>query len=444
MPGVRRDLRFARAGLVLLATCLGVAYSFVTPLGEAPDEAAHVYYLDQLLESGALPRYAPAAERQSYEAHQPPLDYVLVACAARALGVGPIGFPFVPNPDLDFRSSASRAFLPVAAPPDAVRRFHVVRLIRLAWLPLTLLAIAGAVGRVVGAGSHAGLAAICLVGLAPQLLHTSATFNNDGGVVAFSCLCLLLLLRLVGSVPFSPGLALLAGASAACAILSKGSGLALVAPLGLAAWWALRGPRGWRVAAALLAPLALAGAALLALNALRFGTPRFAFPAAPGHDVLASALRLVAEPEWLATLWSSFWARFGWFNLPLPVAAYALFLPATVAVGIGLLARASERGGRAAEQTASRRRRLAACALAANLLLVVAFMVAVNWQPQGRLLLPSLGALAVLAASGIESGWRRWRGDRAGPSGAVLAGLALAAMVAVNLLGLIWIGRAYR
>jgi peptidoglycan/LPS O-acetylase OafA/YrhL len=48
-------------------------------------------------------------------------------------------------------------------------------------------------------------------------------------------------------------------------------------------------------------------------------------------------------------------------------------------------------------------------ACAGNLLLVLAFMLRVDWQPQGRYLLPSLAPLAAFGALAVGRLPERWR-----------------------------------
>lgn len=439
----------SRRGIALcgVAWAMAVLYSAVVPLGEAPDEGAHLYFLERLAGESELPRFSPVEAPLSYEAHQPPLDYAIVAGAASAIGVLPTGYPLAANPGLDFETPGSRATLEIGAPPGAVRSLHLVRWLRALWLLPTALVILATARRVGGNRRGAAMAGVASVVLCPQLLFTSGTVNNDGAVTFFAGACLLLLLQLESSESPAVGRAALAGGTAAFAVLSKGTGLALLAPLALVAY-----RHGWRgrrpaVAAALLLPALAGGLALLGLNEWRFGSPGFAFPAEPGHEAGAALRRLVEEPGWIATLDSSFWARFGWFNLPLPIPAYLLFVPASaLAVGGLSAALGRSRSGAPQEEAGARDRRaarLAVSLLAANLALVIGHMVLIAWQPQGRLLFSSLGALCVLVTLGArrvlslgES--RRWRGARhALPAVLVAVGLA------ANALSLWWILRAY-
>lgn len=69
--------------ILLLSALLALGYAWATPLGGAPDEGAHLRYIEVLATEGRLPvmdlaqrRANPGADRD-FEAHQPPLYYAL-------------------------------------------------------------------------------------------------------------------------------------------------------------------------------------------------------------------------------------------------------------------------------------------------------------------------------------------------------------------------------
>src|SRR4051794_38178223 len=71
--------RYIRAVFVL-AFVVRVAYAFVTPPFQAPDEYSHYSYVKFLHTFGQLPVQAnPAFGPEQLEFHQPPLYYALVA-----------------------------------------------------------------------------------------------------------------------------------------------------------------------------------------------------------------------------------------------------------------------------------------------------------------------------------------------------------------------------
>ena len=86
---------------------------------------------------------------------------------------------------------------------------------------------------------------------------------------------------------------------------------------------------------------------------------------------------------------------------------------------------------------------LAASMIASNLAIVVGHMVLFAWQPQGRLLLPSLGALCVLVVVGLRRIANRTGEARARALRGALPGLIIFLGLAANGLSLLWILRAY-
>ena len=184
--------------------------------------------------------------------------------------------------------------------------------------------------------------------------------------------------------------AIAAGVAASLALFAKASGLVLLPPLSFAAFHLVR-RRQLRPAACLAGTygLGLAAAAALALH--RFGSVVTPIPA--GRP---SVREILLSPHWVASLWVSFWAKFGWLNTPLPWACYLLFLPASLLILAGFLR--TPAGLSPARRPALAVLRVAALA---NLAAALVYMAAVDWQVQGRYLFPSLAAFAGLAAAGL-------------------------------------------
>ena len=68
-------------GCLLVYLVLAVTYSFIFPLGQAPDEPAHVHYVLFVAEQGRLPRFY--ADDVGYESYQAPLYYTLSAAVCK-------------------------------------------------------------------------------------------------------------------------------------------------------------------------------------------------------------------------------------------------------------------------------------------------------------------------------------------------------------------------
>jgi hypothetical protein len=414
------EIQFRRVSL-LVFVLLGSAYAWVVPIGEAPDEPAHLAYVDHVVGERALPQAEPAAGPLAYESYQPPLDYLVSAGLLAVVHGRPVEYPFVANPGLDFHQAGSRAFLPK---PDAASRAWAIRKLRLArlfWGMLTVLFVCQTV-RLLTSGTEWAVCAAAPFVFCPQFLFNSATVNNDTAVTALSSAALLGLCHLV-SRRKSPG----TGTAAGLALWSKASGLFLALPLLVVSAVLLRQSRG-RAAAGLVLPFSALAAGWVAFTRTR-SSPLVtgldaATAAAPGLD------RLIAEPTWPLSVWVSFWGKFGWLNLRLPGPVYLLFLPPTVLVLRGAFL--AVRGARSPQETAALRVLLVA--FAANVALLVAYLVGGGWQLQGRYLFPSLAALAGLAVAGLAD---------LGPRLRVFPWLWTLLYAGVGALGVWWIERSY-
>ena len=418
------SLRYAALGLAVLV--LGTAYALAVPAGEAPDEPAHLAYVSYLLERHALPPLAAPPYGDRYESYQAPLDYLATAAAASLLGVRTREVHWRADPRFSFFRQGSRAYLPGPG-GESIR---LLRITRLVWAALTAVLVLATAHRLAGGRLDLALAATLPFVLAPQFLFVSATLNNDGAVVTFAALAVLGFVELLDSP--SPAMALLAGTAAGLAPWGKVSGFLLAAPLCLVALELVR-RRRHREAVLLAAAMATLAALWICLAQWRFGAV-FPPPPAVSRGGLAQAGRLF-DPRWLGSLWMSFWGKFGWLNVRLPAAAYLFFALPTALAAIGCV-----RAGRA-EEPSSRWRWLCGSVIGANLLLVVVYLVRIDWQPQGRYLFPSLPAMAGCAALGLRAlaEGPRWRGR----AGRVAVACLAASAVGMALLGLLVLSHTY-
>jgi Dolichyl-phosphate-mannose-protein mannosyltransferase len=422
-------LRLVRIALPLFVL-LGAVYAWVVPPGEAPDEPAHLAYVDHIVAEGSLPPARPTRDLTGYERYQPPLDYLVSAVLLRVLHGGPVDYPFRANPGFDFHTFGSRAFLARTGTESQVRAIRRLRVARLFWGVLTLWLTVQVARILAGPGREGAIAAVAPFCLAPQLLFDTATINNDTAVTALASATIYGLCRMVSKREEEGLPGALTGTVAGLALWAKASGLFLVLPMlyaGVVLW--RRGQR--RAVAGLLFSFAAVAAGWLAFTLVRSG-PVLVGPepggAAPGW------VRLITEPAWPASVWISFWGKFGWLNLRLPAPIYLFFLPPTLLVlwGVGSTVRAV-RGNAEGAISAT----VALLAAISNLGLLLAYLAGVDWQLQGRYLLPSVAALAGLAAKGY--------GDLGGrlrffPSLAPFVVLVYAAIAA---LGGWWIARVY-
>ncbi len=387
-----------RVLLVSLFLLYGTALAVFIPAGEAPDEPAHLRYIDRLVSSRALPRLEAAPDGQSYELFQPPLDYIFSALVLVVVHGRPIEATFRPSDEFRFDRAGSRAFQSAPASEVTGRRVIVLlRLVRLAWgvgLVLLLCSLASelpsSVGRVVLTVAPAFL-------LAPQLLAVASAVNNDMGAIFFVSVSLFFAVSLLRSPAYGLRKGSYASVAAVAAVLCKLTGAVLLAPLavaGLVLW--RKGRRA--VAMVLCLGIVVVVLSILFHNHLRFGGPGAPFPASMRPAAVESIARLVYEPRWLGGLFRSFWFKVGWLNTGFPLPAYLPLLGPTILVGIGVVESFRRRYY---EGDANGVAVVLLSGLAANLLLLLAFMVGVDWQPQGRFLFPSLVPFCFFAGLGI-------------------------------------------
>lgn len=418
-----------------LFVLLGAVYARIVPVGEAPDEPAHLAYVDHVVAEGSLPAAGLERGPYDYESFQPPLDYLVSALLLEGLHGGPAAYPFAAavNPGFD-RRPGSRAFLDRPGAEDAARAVRKLRLARLFWGALTVFFLFE-VARILSApGREWAVCAAIPFCLAPQLIFNTAAVNNDTAVVALSSTTIYGLCRMVSRREDGVLWGVLTGAAAGLALWSKLSGLFLALPLGFAA--AVLWRQGRRKAAAgLVLAFGVLAAGWLVFNLSRSGP---LIGVGPGSDPAPGWGQLIAEPAWPARVWASFWATFGWMNLLLPKPVYLLFLPPTLLAlwgGITTVRDARRSLAEAAPEW------VALLAVVSNLGFLAAYMAGVLWQPQGRHLFPSLAAFAGFAAKGLgDLGARR----RFPPSLArVLPACLFLVSAAIAVFGAWWMARTY-
>lgn len=348
----------AVAAILCVQAVLGIAYLQRVATFNAPDEPAHLRYIERLSE-GELPRRE--ADRWSYKGAEPPLYYALAV---------PFAAP------LEGRSARARV---------AALRFLNVLLGLATTLCVYLLGV-----RVAGERSAAYAAAFSA--LLPQHVFVSSTLGNDELAAALSTAALWLGARHLYKRPRA-WLGPAVGVALGLALLARASALAVAAAYALCALD--QGRRDERGAARLvLLPLGVAAALSGWFYARSLGLYGSAFGWPPAGTF--SGLE-AAQPAWLGAFAQGTVGLFGWSNAPLPPGVYAAAFAALAAGLAGFAAWArSERPWRLEP---SWKLALAAAAACCGF---AALEVLATRQPQGRLLLPGIGPLALV----VVCGWR--------------------------------------
>lgn len=215
--------RALAAVCILLFMVAGSAHIALSPvlktgsLIQAPDEPAHLVYVQSIAEASRLPRRNDPVY-ETYEWHQPPLYYAL---AAPLYGMG----------------------------PRAVRAFSLVL------ATLTLLLVGWAVRRLTNGRDDAAALAIAFAALVPMRQAVLSSAGNDA-LAEFLCTAVLCCCMELLSHGRRMRTVLLAGILLGLAVLTKLNTVVMAAPL--AAAIALAGSRQhWREAVGQLATAAL-------------------------------------------------------------------------------------------------------------------------------------------------------------------------------------------
>lgn len=409
--------------ILLCQFALGILYATRTPPWQAPDEPAHFNYVRALVETGAFPVLQPgdydqaylekikaakfppdmAVDSIRYEAHQPPLYYLLAAPAyffARAL---------------NFDAVLGLRYLNVALG---------VILSALAFLIFT---------RVFPTNPLLQLAGVGIIATVPMHLAMSAAINNDMlAEIVMAVILLCCLWRAQGKLD-AKRFFIFGGLAYGAALLTKTTIYSSVVLLvgaeyayryiqnakqnsGAARWSARLFPRPLLISGIqTLAPLfgiSLAVAGLwFVRNASVYGANDLLGWAR--HDLVVAGQPTTAQFiaqyglgnvvfDFFAISFKSFWAQFGWMGVLVNDRFYTLLfgLSATATFGalLWVIRLTRERKNFSLET------RWTWILLGAALALVVAAHVYYNLkyvQPQGRYLFPGLAPLAAFWAAGL-------------------------------------------
>jgi hypothetical protein len=329
--------------VLLLHLTLSVIYSVVTPLGEAPDEPAHISYARFIAREGHLPTTLAQRREAGYRAAWPPLYHFLVAAPLAAIGDTPptrlksVGD--TPRRLIPTNGQTIAAFIHTADEAWPWRglplAWHLARFISVGLTALAVLATYALAWNMTGRRGLA-LAGAALHATIPQILFVGSVANDDNLLILLSSLLLLALVtfsRRPG--PLAVHHTFLVGALLGLASVAKYNALPLWPLTFIWLGWLLwRDPATRRPGPILARLVALLGGLLLTGGWWFFfvwqhfnqvetqGWLRGSFAALTAGTADASlrqigtGLSLTLPPltswgEWFATLFKSFWGLFG-------------------------------------------------------------------------------------------------------------------------------------
>jgi 4-amino-4-deoxy-L-arabinose transferase-like glycosyltransferase len=456
---------------------LGVVWALVVPPLQAPDEIAHVAYVQSLAENGDLPgdpdrpllsteqsRAQSAAnteqlaqqllvkpEWSARRADRWLEESARLTAAARADGGGPN--PASSNPPLSYLYLVPA--YEASSHGDLFARLTVMRLASVLLLLVTVTGVWLLAGTVFGPRRPLQLAAAALPAFLPMTTFVSASIGPDSMLYALSALALWLGARvIVGRARTLDVVALCA--VTALAVLTKATGYALVPPVAFAvvvgAWRAREGLRRVAVTALIAAAaftIVVAPWLVVARANDRPATGQLQ-GARPASDVdvreLASYLwqyylpRLPFQNEYVPlgdypqayeTWFKRAVAAFGWLEIRWSPAVYAGLL----AVWLALI-------GGAAVAIHRRRRRLDWMLMGFFAIALGSLLTGLHWSEyriaesshnllsQGRYLFPLLGIASLVPAAALTALPARWRPPALG---AYVGGLVVLELAALGL-----------
>ncbi len=453
--------RYVLPACLAIFLALGVANAFIFPLGQAPDEPAHVRYALFIAEHGRLPDFH--ADSAGYEAYQAPLYYTLCAAIGK---LAMAGWPDEPAPVPDALEAPDERIL--ARLPDyevvrdgqhelaldALRQAHSHTVAeRRAWQAMRLFTVllgglgiflAWRIAFLVFPGRGWIAATIgAFMAAQPMYVHISASVGNDPPATVAVGLVLLMALLVLRHGPTLRRSALL-GLALGIGALTKASALAVL-PVALLAviwaagrrhdpepgatyltdWarrvWAIDWAKALRCIGAALGVAAVVAGWWYARNIILYGSAS-PFPANVEKQVPWGVYLL--RPDMLLGMlgialpmtFRNFWAGFAWTNIAAPAWIYwlllAIVLPALPGLVLLVVDAKRDRLGWTLPQVRGVWLLILAKALLGLAVLWYILTIDLGGGSQGRYMFPVLGAMALLWAIGvgrlIPDKARRW------------------------------------
>jgi hypothetical protein len=230
---VASGVRFNQVLLALILAIyalLALAYNALQPIGEAPDEPAHLEFIQYLQQHQALPPNLPQAPAHldplapGIEFDQVPLYYASLAVLLRPIWLPPNARlhrdPFIGWPGHPWQRANDLHWTDEGWPYHGLSLFvHAGRLFSTVLGLITLLATNGIVRRILNPA--AALFAASWLGWNPGFVLSSSHLNNDNAAIAASSVVILCATRMLTSAGPPTWLYASTSVALAAALLSK-------------------------------------------------------------------------------------------------------------------------------------------------------------------------------------------------------------------------------
>jgi hypothetical protein len=432
--------------LLLAYVVLAVAYSVIVPAGEGVDEIPHFAYVRYVKEGNGLPVQSYEPKRSAvFMGHHPPVYYLLGGLVTGWTDTSDFSQAFVPNPHFVWRENYGgngwNVYLHFGQDDfpyrGAVLSLHVMRLLSVIMGAITVWAVYQ-VGRRVTGRADLSIAAAALTAFNPSFLFMTATVHHDSLMAMIGALSLLWMIAALQRPPSWKGY-VLAGLLLAAGLLTKLSGLSLIALFGMVLIWIGWQQHSWRNM--LRAGLIVYGlAAVLAgwwyvRNQILYGDPLAwnLFLSSQQHMVRTGPYGLTEFADFVGQLQRTFWGAFGYMHITLPAWTYNFFWIIAGVASVGLVVGIVRQRRQVSVRKASTMTWLVLlAALALWFISFVRFSIATVGAGHARYMFPVLAAISVMIVVGLSQLVpRRWSGIPAGVLSSVMLVYAVVCPVAV-------------
>ncbi len=335
--------------LLIAYAALAVLYSVIVPAGEGVDESPHFAYVRYIKEGNGLPiqSFEPNGS-PVFMGHHPPLYYLLGGLVTAWTDTSDFNQAFVPNPHFVWRENYGgngwNVYLHFGQDDfpyqGAVLSLHVMRLLSVMMGAVTVWAVYQVARRVTGRADLSAAAA-AVTAFNPSFLYMTATVHHDSLMAMIGALSLLWMVEALQRPPTWKGY-ILAGLLLSAGLLTKLSGLSLIALFGLVLIWIGWQQRSWRKV--LSAGAVVYGvAAVLAgwwyvRNQILYGDPLAwnLFLSSQRHMVRTGPYGWNEFVDFVGQLQRTFWGAFGYMHITLPSWIYNTFWAIACIAGLGL------------------------------------------------------------------------------------------------------------